>query len=70
VADVLATQVFHQKPDGHYIEECGLPDQGGQVLSLATHYLVNKEADGVKKNTEPLIKGALPSLCWLARHCS
>lgn len=57
VADVLATQVFHQKPEGHYIQECGLPDQGGQVLPLATHYLVTKDADWMKKNSEPLIQG-------------
>lgn len=56
VADVLATQAFHQKPDGHYIQECGLPDQGGLVLSLATHYLVTKDAEWMKKNSEPLIK--------------
>jgi hypothetical protein len=56
VADVLATQVFHQKSDGHYIQECGLPDQGGLVLSLATHYLVTKDAEWMKKNSEPLIK--------------
>lgn len=56
VADVLATQVFHQKPDGHYIQECGLPDQGGFVLSLATHYLVTKDAEWMQQNRAPLIK--------------
>lgn len=55
-ADVLATQIFHQKPDGHYIQECGLPDQGGLVLSLATHYLVTKDAEWMKANSAPLIK--------------
>lgn len=56
VADVLATQVFHQKPDGHYIQECGLPDQGGFVLALATHYLVTKDAEWMRQNREPLVK--------------
>jgi len=56
VADVLKTQIFHQKPDGHYIQECGLPDQGGFVLALATHYLVAKDAEWMKQNSEALIK--------------
>jgi hypothetical protein len=54
VADVLTTQVRLQKPDGHYIQECGLPDQGGFALSLATHYLVTKDADRMKANSAPL----------------
>jgi hypothetical protein len=54
VAEVLAAQVHLQKPDGHYIQECGLPDQGGFVLSLATHYLMTKDASWMKANVEPL----------------
>jgi hypothetical protein len=56
VADVLATQVALQKPDGHYIQECGLPDQGGFVLSHATHYLMTKDKAWLKHNGQPLKK--------------
>ncbi|MCC6492524.1 MAG: hypothetical protein IT424_05840 [Pirellulales bacterium] len=54
VADVLATQVHYQKPDGHYIQECGLPDHGGFVLSLANHYLITRDADWLQQHAEPL----------------
>ncbi|HEX6963670.1 MAG TPA: hypothetical protein VF175_17520 [Lacipirellula sp.] len=56
VADVLTTQVRLQKPDGHYIQECGLPDQGGFALSLATHYLMTKDGDWMKAHAAPLKK--------------
>jgi hypothetical protein len=56
VADVLATQVSLQKPDGHYIQECGLPDQGGFVLSLARHYLIAKDQPWLEHNALPLKK--------------
>ncbi|RIK87891.1 MAG: hypothetical protein DCC67_01320 [Planctomycetota bacterium] len=54
VADVLAAQVRLQKPDGHYLQECGLPDHGGFTLSLATHYLVTKDSAWMKAHAEPL----------------
>jgi hypothetical protein len=56
VADVLTTQVHLQKPDGHYIQECGLPDQGGFVLALANHYLVSRNEQWMKNNAAPLKK--------------
>jgi hypothetical protein len=54
VADVLATQVHLQKPDGHYIQECGLPDQGGFVLALGTHYLITKDEKWIAANADAL----------------
>jgi hypothetical protein len=56
VADVLATQVHYLQPDGHYIQECGLPDQGGFVLSLANHYLVTRDDQWMNNNAAPLKK--------------
>ena len=56
VADVISTQVSLQKQDGHYIQECGLPDQGGFVLAHATHYLVTKDKEWMKQNAAPLKK--------------
>jgi hypothetical protein len=56
VKDVLATQIYLQKPDGHYIQECGLQDQGGFILALATHYLITKDGEWMRQNAEPLKK--------------
>jgi hypothetical protein len=56
VADVLATQVALQQADGHYIQECGLPDQGGFTLALASHYLMTKDAAWMRENAAPLKK--------------
>lgn len=56
VADMLATQVYYQQPDGHYIQECGLPDQGGFALALARHYLITKDRDWLQQNAVALIK--------------
>jgi hypothetical protein len=56
VADILATQIHYQKPDGNYFQECGLPDHGGFVLSLATHYLVTWDKEWMKSSSAPLVK--------------
>lgn len=56
-ADVIATQIHSQKPDGHYIQECGLPDHGGFVLGMATHYLITKDESWLRRARDPLIKG-------------
>jgi hypothetical protein len=56
VADVLATQVHYQQADGHYLQECGLPDQGGFVLALASHYLVTGDDQWMRNNAAALTK--------------
>lgn len=56
-AKLLATQIHYQQPNGHYIQECGLPDQGAFVMALANHYLIGKDAKWLKENKEPLTKG-------------
>lgn len=54
VAEILSTQVSLQKPNGHYIQECGLPDHGGFVLAHANHYLVTRDKEWLRQNVDAI----------------
>ncbi len=56
-AKLLATQIHYQQSNGHYMQECGLPDQGAFVMALANHYLIGKDAQWLEDNKDALTKG-------------
>lgn len=55
-AQMLATQIHFQQSSGLYTQECGLPDHGALVMAIATHYLLTKDADWLKRVKSPLVK--------------
>ena len=53
---ILAMQCHFQKPDGLYVQDCGLVDAGGFVAGLATHYELTGDREWLKKVAANIVR--------------
>jgi hypothetical protein len=49
-------QLHFQKPNGEYVQECGLPDHGSLPCSLADHYFLTRDDTWMKRVAPNMIK--------------
>lgn len=63
-AEVLATQMHVQQPDGLYLDNCGLIDAGSFLVAIARHYRMTADRDWLWK-----VRPHIGSQCeWLIKQ--
>ena len=63
-AEVLATQMHVQQPDGLYLDNCGLPDAGSFLEAIAHHYKMTADREWLWK-----VRPHIDSQCeWLIKQ--
>jgi hypothetical protein len=63
-AEVLATQMHVQQPDGLYVDNCGLIDAGSFLVAIARHYRMTADRDWLWK-----VRPHIDSQCeWLIKQ--
>lgn len=53
----FASQLARQGPDGAYVQECGLPDQGSLLWGLGQHYLLTRDKEWLRKVADQYRRG-------------
>lgn len=65
-ANILASQIHFQKPDGLYTENCGLDDPGSFLIGLVEHYWITDDKQWLKNVAPAIVKQAE----WIIRSRS
>lgn len=59
-----ASQLAQQGPEGAYVQECGLPDQGALMWGLGQHYLLTRDREWFTRIAPQYLRGC----DWIIRQ--